>query len=91
MIHESPIARLVACCFLASGTVLPAQLSPENLNPGWRLGFGDLWNAGSPDSDDPPRARVTLPRPWNEDDAFRVDIRQLPAGTVEIEFHEPAP
>ena len=51
-----------------------------DFNPGWRLFVGDPAGAEHVDFDDAGWEVVTLPRGWNEDDAFRLDIKDLPTG-----------
>lgn len=51
-----------------------------NFNPGWRLHVGDPTNAALPEFDDAVWKSVTLPRAWNEDDAFRVAIDKHTTG-----------
>lgn len=53
-----------------------AQAAREtyNFNPGWRLRVGDAPGAEAPTFDDANWKPVTLPRAWNEDDAFAKDI-----------------
>lgn len=45
-----------------------------NFNPGWRLHVGDAPGAEATAFDDAKWQPVTLPRAWNEDDAFAKDI-----------------
>lgn len=45
-----------------------------NFNPGWRLAVGDPAGAAQFDHPDGGWQAVTLPRAWNEDDAFGKDI-----------------
>jgi len=45
-----------------------------NFNPAWRLHIGDAPGADSATFDDQNWQPVTLPRAWNEDDAFAKDI-----------------
>lgn len=61
---------------LAAGCALPAHAtrSVYNFNPGWRLAVADDAAAAQPAFDDAAWKRVTLPRAWNEDDAFAKDI-----------------
>ncbi|QGZ42614.1 beta-galactosidase/beta-glucuronidase [Pseudoduganella flava] len=70
-------SRLLACAVLlaACGT-LPAQAARTvyNFNPGWRLAVADPPDAMRPGFDDASWQAVTLPRAWNEDDAFGRDI-----------------
>ncbi len=51
-----------------------------NFNPDWRLSVGDLSGAEAVAFVDAGWEQVTLPRPWNEDDAFRKDIKDLSTG-----------
>ena len=51
-----------------------------NFNPGWRVFVGDAAGAEAVGFDDSQWKAVTLPHGWNEDDAFRLSIEQLPTG-----------
>src|SRR5215207_7180963 len=53
-----------------------------NFNPGWKLLVGDPAGAEAPGFDDSGWKGVTLPRAWNEDDAFRKDIKDLSTGVA---------
>lgn len=57
-----------------------AQRATYNFNSGWRLFVGDPAGAESTDFDDASWKTITLPRAWNEDDAFRKDIKDLSTG-----------
>lgn len=48
-----------------------------NFNPDWLMQVGDLPDAKNPDYPDGEWKRVTLPRPFNEDEAFRLAIDEL--------------
>ena len=48
-----------------------------NFNSGWLLAVGDIRGAGATGYDDHAWERVTLPRAWNEAEAFRVPIHEL--------------
>ena len=67
---------LLACATTASAWTLPAHAARAvyNFNPEWRLAVGDDVRAARPAFDDGAWKRVTLPRAWNEDDAFSKDI-----------------
>ncbi len=67
MKHLLLIATLLATPAIAARDVY-------NFNPGWRLHVGDPAGAESPTFDDKAWKPVTLPRAWNEDDAFSKDI-----------------
>lgn len=58
-----------------------------NFNSDWRLFVGDPAGAEKPDFDDSAWKSVTTPRPWNEDDAFRKDIKDLPTGIAWYRKH----
>ncbi|HEY1685025.1 MAG TPA: DUF4982 domain-containing protein [Tepidisphaeraceae bacterium] len=82
--------RLVALLSILAGTLAWGQANRRiesdegrtkfNFNSAWKLHVGDVTGANAanfPDNDWP---TVTLPHAWNEDDAFRVSIRDLPTG-----------
>ena len=81
---------LLACAalLLASGpTPAGAQRggaarAKYNFNGGWKLFVGDPAGAHAPGFDDSAWKAVTLPRAWNEDDAFRKDIKDLSTGVA---------
>jgi beta-galactosidase len=59
-------------------TGIQAERAKFNFNPDWRLHVGDVEGAQGPGFDDSEWKPVTLPRAWNEDDAFRRSIEKLP-------------
>ena len=65
---------------------LPSRAT-YNFNPDWRLFAGDPKGAESPGFDDRAWKPVTLPHAWNEDDAFRVSIHDLPTGIAWYRKH----
>jgi beta-galactosidase len=77
----------------ATGTVVlrseaPAdQRAKYNFNFGWKLFVGDRADAQAPAFDDTDWNDVTLPRAWNEDDAFKKDIKDLSTGVVWYRKH----
>jgi len=58
-----------------------------DFNPGWLLFVGDPAGASERGYDDHAWKRVTLPHAWNEDDAFRKDIVELPTGVAWYRKH----
>ena len=58
-----------------------------NFNPGWKLFVGDPAGAESVAFNDTAWKGVTLPRPWNEDEAFRKDIKDLSTGIAWYRKH----
>ncbi|GGY03213.1 DUF4982 domain-containing protein [Massilia dura] len=67
-------AILLVCA--AAGCALPVQAARTvyNFNPDWRLAVADPADAAGVAFDDSTWQRVTLPRAWNEDDAYGKDI-----------------
>lgn len=51
-----------------------------NFNSGWKVFVGDPERASAPGFNDITWKNVTLPYAWNEDDAFRKDIKNLSTG-----------
>lgn len=64
-----------------------AGRSKYNFNSDWRLLVGDPAGAETPSFDDSSWKTVTTPRPWNEDDAFRKDIKDLSTGIAWYRKH----
>ncbi len=73
---------VTALLALALSPTSRAQRAAYDFNPGWRLHMGDTPAAGAdtPAFDDSAWTPVTLPRAWNEDDAFKVSIYDLRTG-----------
>lgn len=57
-----------------------AQRSKYNFNSDWKVFVGDAKGAEASAFDDASWKSVTLPSAWNEDEAFRKDIRELSTG-----------
>ncbi|SDF73697.1 MULTISPECIES: DUF4982 domain-containing protein [unclassified Duganella] len=66
--------RCIVALLLAVVGVQAQAGEVYNFNPGWRLAVGDPAGAAQPDYSDQSWQAVTLPRAWNEDDAFGKDI-----------------
>lgn len=58
-----------------------------NFNPAWRVLVGDPAGAEKPDFDDARWRSVTLPYAWNEDEAFKKDIKDLSTGVAWYRKH----
>lgn len=58
-----------------------------NFNPGWLVYAGDVAGGEQMGLKDSEWKQVTLPYAWNEDDAFRVAIDQLPTGVAWYRKH----
>ncbi len=58
-----------------------------NFNSDWKLFVGDAAGAEKPDFDDGGWKNITTPRAWNEDDAFRKDIKDLSTGIAWYRKH----
>jgi beta-galactosidase len=79
--RQLPAIMLAASCAIAaSAQAAPAHRAVYDFNPGWRLHVGDPADASQPGFDDKAWKAVTLPRAWNEDDAFHKDIVDLSTG-----------
>ena len=65
---------LAALALAAAALSAHAAREVYNFNPGWRLHVGDAPGAAATAFDDSAWKPVTLPRAWNEDDAFAKDI-----------------
>src|SRR5215210_4602824 len=72
---------LALVCASPAAFAQPAgRRAKYNFDSGWRLLVGDPAGAEAPGFDDSAWEAVTLPRTWNEDDAFRKDITDLSTG-----------
>lgn len=83
------LAVLLAIVPPAAGQAA-ATLAPRavlNFNPGWRLLVGDPAGASEPGYDDAGWKAITLPRAWNEDDAFELPIDQHRTGIAWYRKH----
>lgn len=74
---------------LVVGSLAPAAFgrTTYNFNPAWRVFVGDPAGAETPEFDDASWKRVTTPYAWNEDDAFRLSIAQMPTGVAWYRKH----
>ncbi|HWW74124.1 MAG TPA: beta galactosidase jelly roll domain-containing protein, partial [Pyrinomonadaceae bacterium] len=71
------------CAAAASASAPSAgRRAKYNFNSGWKLFVGDPVGAEAPGFDDSAWKDVTLPRAWNEDDAFKKDIKDLSTGVA---------
>ncbi|RYP51028.1 hypothetical protein DL769_010874 [Monosporascus sp. CRB-8-3] len=64
---------------LVSSTVA-APRTKYNFNSDWKLHVGDVEGAEKPDFNDEGWDDIVLPRAWNEDEAFKLDIANLSTG-----------
>src|SRR5215204_2892175 len=71
----------------AAGSSPGAARVKYNFNSDWKLFVGDAAGAENTDFDDSGWKIVTTPRAWNEDDAFRKDIAELPTGIAWYRKH----
>jgi beta-galactosidase len=84
---RSLLHTLLACASISffSGSVL-AYEPPQNprtkfnFNAGWRVYVGDVADAEAVFFNDAGWKPITTPHAWNEDDAFRKNIYELPTG-----------
>ncbi len=75
MFRSAPFTLSVfgLAALLASAPALAGR-AQYDFNPGWKLLVGDPQGAAEPKFDDAAWKPVSLPRAWNEDDAFAKDI-----------------
>lgn len=83
-----PLMAIIAVTVLSSLALTPTGPRPRyNFNSDWKLFVGDAAGAEKPDFDDSLWKPVTLPHAWNEDDAFRKDIKDLSTGIAWYRKH----
>jgi hypothetical protein len=68
-----------------------AQRTKYNFNSGWKVFVGDDPAAVKNDFNDSKWKNVTLPYAWNEDDAFKKDIKDLSTGIAWYRKHFKVP
>lgn len=82
---------ILCCAALLCGVVAHAaprsQRVKYNFNSGWKLFAGDPAGAEAPGFDDASWKDVTTPHAWNEDDAFKKDIKDLSTGVAWYRKH----
>ncbi len=85
------LAVLWCVICLATGVIAGAPVnSPRakyNFNSGWKVFVGDPAEAANPQFDDSSWKTVTTPYAWNENDAFRKDIKDLSTGIAWYRKH----
>lgn len=77
MQHLNLRIRVLTALFAFITLTTFGQRATFNFNPDWRLNVGDINGAEAPAFDDSQWKPVTLPRVFNEDEAFRVSIEEL--------------
>ncbi|KRA58497.1 beta-galactosidase [Caulobacter sp. Root655] len=77
-----PWLFLVLGVGLAGAQAAAGSRVDQAFNDGWRMVAGDLAGAERVDFDDAAWKLVTLPRAFNEDAAFKVDIHDLKTGVT---------
>jgi hypothetical protein len=81
---------LIIAIALGATSATFAQISPRtkyNFNSDWKVLVGDPQNAETAAFDDSQWKMVTTPYAWNEDDAFRKDIKDLSTGIAWYRKH----
>lgn len=87
---KKPILLIIVVLILPAAVVIviaaAAPFAPKsdrvkyNFNSGWKIFTGDAKGAETINFDDGGWKNITTPYAWNEDAAFRVDIKDLPTG-----------
>jgi len=78
----SSIIILFFFSFPHSALAQDGQRVKYNFNPDWKYFVGDPEGAGATNFNDSSWKSVTLPRAWNEDEAFKKDIHNLTTGVA---------
>src|SRR5690349_16069103 len=68
-------------CLIQSFAIAQSEKTARvtyNFNPGWKLYVGDDSTAKATNFDDTNWKAITLPHAWNEDEAFKQSIENLP-------------
>ncbi len=81
------VISLLIITYAAQAQAVKSARVKYNFNSDWRLFVGDPQSAESPGFDDGTWKSVTTPRPWNEDDAFRKDIKDHSTGIAWYRKH----
>ena len=76
------LPALLITCWIALPFAAQAERNTYNFNSDWRLAVADPVDAAQAGFDDRAWKRVTLPRAWNEDDAFGKDIVDQATGVA---------
>ena len=82
LVIQSCVALLCASSVVFAYDPPASRRAEYNFNSGWKLFVGDPAGAEAVGFDDSAWKDVTLPRAWNEDDAFRKDIKDLSTGVA---------
>src|SRR5436190_5384164 len=84
---------ITCAALLSASTIAASYVSPTNnrakynFNSNWKVFIGDPANAQDVRFDDSGWTNVTTPYAWNEDDAFRKDIKDLTTGIAWYRKH----
>ncbi|MDR1673755.1 MAG: DUF4982 domain-containing protein [Bacteroidales bacterium] len=78
---------IILFCILGIRYSDAASRHKYNFNSVWKLYVGDAQGAEKPGFDDSSWKDLTLPRAFNEDDAFRLSIEKLPTGIAWYRKH----
>ncbi len=81
------LALLVACAGSASAADAQGPRQRWNFNLDWKLHVGDEPAAREPEFDDSRWPQVSLPRAWNEDEAFAKAIDEISTGIAWYRKH----
>ena len=79
--------KILVLVFLCCSLHVFGQRVKYNFNPGWKVFAGDDPSAFQSDFNDRNWKAVTLPWAWNEDEAFRKDIKDLSTGIAWYRKH----
>ena len=74
-------------CFIVAYITSYSQRVKYNFNIDWKVFVGDARSGETVSFNDAAWKKVTLPYAWNEDDAFKKDIRDLSTGIAWYRKH----
>ena len=77
MKNKCLLLLVLLACFFVSESWAVADRMKYNFNGGWLLKVGDMKEASQTKFADQDWKKVTLPHAFNEDEAFKVDIKDL--------------
>jgi len=78
---------MLAIAYSAFAVTPSSPRARYNFNSDWKLFVGDPAGAEASNFNDAAWKTVTTPHPWNEDDAFRQDIKDLSTGIAWYRKH----
>ena len=76
------VSFIIIVFFLSMQAANAQPRKKYNFNPAWKICTGDVKGAEQPEFKDSDWKQVSLPHAYNEDEAFKMDIKDLTTGIV---------